>query len=374
MTIRRITSARDKKAFIRLLWDIYKNDPHWIPPLEMDRLKLINDRKNPFYKHAETAFFLAEEGGRIVGRIAAIVDNHHNQFHNEKTAFFGFFESVNDRSVSDALFKEAEDFARSRGMNRIRGPYNPSSNDEAGLLIDGFDSPPVILMTYNPKYYIQLFETAGYWKVMDMFAWKLTPDTARSTKLLRVTEALRKRDHITIRPFDPKKFRAEVDRIKRLYNSAWEKNWGFVPLTDEEFEFLAADLKQIYDPGLIFFAEVGGETVGFSLTLPNINDAFHAGVPIPRGVLNLPIALWKLLTNKKRIKSCRILPLGVTKEHRGRAIDAMLYSATIRAAEERGYTYGEASWILENNDPMNRALAMMNGERYKTYRIYEKEI
>jgi ribosomal protein S18 acetylase RimI-like enzyme len=374
MTIRRISTKKEKLVFVRMMWDIYDGDPYWVPPLEMDRLKLIDEIKNPFYKHSEVAFFVAEDNGKIIGRIAGIVNHNYNKFQGDKTGFFGFFECINDNVVASALLKEAEEFVRSKGMVSIQGPFNPSSNDESGLLINGFDSPPVLLMTYNPRYYIDLIERAGYMKAMDLYAWRLTTGSAKSEKLMRVTSRLQERKGVTIRSFNAKDFKGEVERIKRMYNSAWEKNWGFVPLNDEEFDFLANDLKQIYDPDIILFAEKNGEPIGFSLSLPNINESLTAGLKIPKGVMNLPATAWNLLTKKKKITGVRILTLGVLKEHRGLGIDGMLYAETIKRAEAKGYSWGEASWILENNDPMNRALEMMNGEKYKTYRIYEKPL
>jgi GNAT superfamily N-acetyltransferase len=374
LSIRQITSKADKLNFVRFLWDIYGNDPNWVPPLEMDRMKLIDEKKNPFYSHSDVAWFLAEDNGKILGRIAAIINHNHNSFHNEKTGFFGFFECFNDQHVAAKLFESAEQYLRNKGMTEVLGQLNPSTNDEAGLLIEGFDRPPVLLMTYNPKYYIELIEQNGYAKAKDLYAWLLSTDTSRSEKLIRVTEAMQKRAGITIRSFNKNDFAGEVTRIKNIYNAAWEKNWGFVPMTDEEFDFLAADLKQIYDPGLIFFAEKKGKTIGFALSLPDVNQAFAAGPRIPRGIMNLPIALWNLLTKKKAIDTIRILVLGVAKEYRGQGIDAMFYRKTIEAAEQKGYTFGEASWILEDNDPMNRACEMMNGKRYKTYRIYGKKL
>ncbi len=372
VVIRRITSKADKLKFVRFLWDIYGSDPYWVPPLEMDRMKLIDEVINPFYKHVDVAWFLAEDNGKIVGRIAAIINHYHNSFHNDKAGFFGFFECVNDANIAAKLFEAAEDFLRSKGMTEILGPHNPSTNDELGLLIEGFGKPPVLLMTYNPKYYIDLIEHNGYSKAKDLYAWLLSTDTSRSEKLIRVTEAMQKRAGITIRSFNKKDFANEVKRIKALYNAVWEKNWGFVPMTDEEFDFLAGDLKQIYDPDLIFFAEKNGETIGFALSLPDVNKAFHSGPGIPRGMMNLPIALWNLMTKKKAIDTVRILTLGVAKEYRGRGIDAMFYRKTIEIAEKKGYKFGEASWILEDNDMMNRACEMMNGKKYKTYRVYQK--
>jgi GNAT superfamily N-acetyltransferase len=374
LTIRQVRSTQDKLAFIRMLWDIYAGDAHWVPPLVMDRLKLIDEEKNPLYEHATSALFLAERNGTIVGRIGAIINHRHNEVHQEKQGCFGFFECIDDVQVAQALFAEAEGFLRGKGMTVVRGPYNPSSNDEQGILVDGFDRPPVLLMTYNPRYYPRLVEACGYGKAMDMYAWLLRADMSRSQKLARVTERIRERSRITIRHFDKKHFDDEAERIRELYNSAWELNWGFVPLTDAEFDFMAKDLKQIFDPEFVLFAEKDGKTVGFSLSLPDINQAFHSGVRIPRGLMNLPVGLWNLLTKKKHIDTVRIVILGVLKEYRSLGIDALLYNETIERARRKGIKYGEASWILENNDAMNRACQMMNGERYKTYRIYEKQV
>lgn len=374
LTIRQIESKKDRLAFVRMLWDIYANDPNWVPPLVMDRMKLIDEKKNPFYSHASSAFFIAEQNGKVIGRISAIVNHLHNHVHHEKQGTFGFFECIDDHTAAEALFAEAERFLREEGMEVARGPYNPSSNDEQGVLVDGFDRPPVLLMTYNPRYYPKLIEACGYEKAMDLYAWLLDAETSRSEKLGRVTGRIRERSGVTIRHFNKKKFQAEAARIRELYNSAWELNWGFDPLTDAEFDYMAKDLKQIFDPEFVLFAEKDGKTVGFSLTLPDINEAFLAGRRIPSGMMNLPVGIMNLLAKKKKIDTVRIVILGVLKEYRSLGIDALLYNETIELARRKGIRYGEASWILENNDPMNRACEMMNGKRYKTYRIYEKAL
>jgi ribosomal protein S18 acetylase RimI-like enzyme len=371
--IRNISSTKDKRSFVRMMWDIYRDDPNWVPPLEMDRMKLIDEKKNPFYTHAETGWWLAERGGTIVGRIAAIINHNYNQAQNERAGFFGFFESINDPAVANALFQTAESWIKQRGMKVAYGPANPSSNDEYGLLIDGFDRPPVLLMTYNPPYYAKLIEQNGYAKEQDLFAYLLSQETARSDKLVRVSKAMAERNKITVRSMNTKDFNAEVERIKYIYNNAWE-NEGFVPFTDAEMDFLAADLKQIYDPELVLFAEVDGKTVGFALSLPDVNQSFHSGMKIPKGAANLPVGIWKLLTKKKAINTIRIIVLGVLKEYRNRGVDAMLYLKTMEQAAKKGYNYGEASWVQETNIPMNRAAKMMNGVKYKTYRVYKKNL
>jgi GNAT superfamily N-acetyltransferase len=374
VTVREISSPKDKKAFVRYLWDVYRNDPNWITPLVMDRMKLIDEVKNPFYQHAEAKWFLAEENGKIVGRIGAIINHSYNELHQEKTGWFGFFECRHSQETANALFAKAEEWLRAKGMKQVLGPANPSSNDEFGLLVDGFDRPPVLLMTYNPEYYIELIERAGYTKAKDMYAYLLSQKTSRTPKLERVVKAMGERSKIKVRAFDPKRFDDEVALIKQIYNRAWEKNWGFVPFTDAEIDFMAKDLKQIYDPELVLFAELNGETVGFALSLPDINQAFAAGRRAPKGIMNLPIGVYSLLSQKKKIDTVRIIILGVLPELRGRGIDAMLYWETMERALRRGYMFGEASWVLEDNEPMNRAALLMQGERYKTYRVYQKQL
>lgn len=340
----------------------------------MDRLKLIDEKKNPFYHHAEAAWFVAEENGKVVGRIGAIINHSYNTLHQEKTGWFGFFECYHNQETANDLFQAAEAWLQARGMTRCLGPANPSSNDEFGLLVEGFDRPPVLLMTYNPPYYQELIEAAGYTKEKDLYAYLLSQKTSRTPKLERVVKGLASRSAITVRSADPKRLDQEIELIKKIYNSAWEKNWGFVPFTDEEIDFMAKDLKQIYDPDLVLFAELNGKTVGFALSLPDINQAFAAGRRAPRGILNLPIGVFSLLSKRKHIDTVRILTLGVLKPYRGKGIDALLYWETMERALKKGYMFGEASWVLEDNEPMNRAALLMQGQRYKTYRIFSKSL
>jgi GNAT superfamily N-acetyltransferase len=374
VTIREISSSRDKKAFVRYLWDVYRADPNWVPPLVMDRLKLIDEEKNPFYQHAQAKWFVAEENGKVVGRIGAIINDVHNKLHEERTGWFGFFECRHSQEIANALFAKAEAWLREQGMERVLGPANPSSNDEFGLLVDGFDRPPVMLMPYNPPFYGELIERAGYRKEKDLYAYLISQKTSRTPKLERVVRALQERSRVTVRAFDPKHFDRDVALIKDLYNHFWEKNWGFVPFSDAEIDYMAKDLKQIYDPDVVLFAERDGQTIGFSLSLPDINQAFAAGKRIPKGVMNLPIGVFSLMSKKKYIDTLRIMVLGVLPELRGRGIDGLLYWETMERALKKGYMFGEASWVLEDNEPMNRAAALMQGERYKTYRIYAKQL
>lgn len=365
-SVRPVRTKADGKKFIDFLYAHYKGDMSFAPPLRMDREKLIDMKKNPFYKHAEMELFLAERDGNVIGRIGGIVNYNHNKEHSDKIGFFGFFECVNEQEVANALFDEAKKFVLSKGMNALRGPANPSVNDEYGLLVEGFDSPPTILMTYNPPYYSVLMETYGFHKEKDLYAWILSQDTVYSEKFIRANEIVRQRSGVTIRTINMKDFNNEVALIKQIYNSAWEKNWGAVPMTDAEFDFLAADLKQIVEPQLVLIAEVKGKVIGFGLSLPDINRAL---VHNRNG--GLIGGLWHLFTKKKKINLCRIIVLGVIEEYRRSGAAGLLFYETAVRAKKLGYQYGEASWVLEDNVMMNRAAEAMSGKIYKKYRIYQ---
>ncbi len=369
----RALHPKETLTFIKCQWLFYKDNPHWVPPMLMDRKKLLNTSKNPFYKHSKIQLFLAERDGAIVGRIAAITNENHNKEHNDNVGFFGFFECVNDQGVATALFAAAEQWLRDMGKSVARGPVNPSMNDECGLLVDGFDGAPVILMTYNPPYYAQLIEGAGYGKSQDLFAYLLRNENYASDKMKRLFDVIVQRNNIVFRSLnfkDKTAFKRDVDTLKYIYNEAWEKNWGFVKFTDEEFDFLAADLKQIADPNLVFIVESKGKIAGFCLALPDVNQAL---IHNKNGKL-LP-GVFHLLTKSKKIDLCRIIVLGVLPEFRNAGIDAAMYMEIGERAKKRGILKGEASWILESNEMMNKGLTTtMHGERYRTYRLYDKTL
>ena len=372
--IRRLTTRKERLEFIRMTWDLYKNDSNWVPPLEMDRMRLLDTEKNPFYKHARLQLFLAEKDGQIVGRIGAIINEAHNILYTDRIGFFGFYESIDDQDVANTLFNAAAAWLREQGMTVMRGPVSPSMNDEVGLLIEGFDSVPMMQMPYNPPYYAALFENAGLAKAKDLLAWRLEYPHCFTPKLERVTELLKARTKATVRSLTMKRFAEEVDRIKRVYNEAWQPNWGFVPMTDEEMNLMAYELKQVIDPDYVLFAEKDGEAVGFALAVPNINQAFKAGTAIPPGAKNLPTAIMNLMTKKKKIDQIRIITLGVLPKYHGTGIDAMLYREIMERAIKKGMNVGEASWVLEDNVAMNRAAEMMNAAPYKRYRIFDRDI
>lgn len=360
-------------TFINAQWLFYQNDKNWVAPLKMDRKKLLNVNKNPFYKHSQIQLFIAKSGGKIVGRIAAIINGNHNKEHNDAVGFFGFFECSNNQAVATELLTTAEKWVKERGMNEIRGPVNPSMNDECGLLVDGFDGPPVVLMTYNPEYYIKLIEGAGYSKAKDMHAFLLSQETYRSEKLERLADLIRERNGITFRNIDFKnkeQFTKDVNLIKNMYNEAWQPNWGFVKMNDDEYQFVADDLKQIADPRYVFFAEVKGKPAGFILALPNINQSL-----IHNRSGNILTGVFHLLTKKKKITLLRIIVLGVLPDFQKLGVDAALYHEIGKRSISNGITHGEASWILEDNDMMVKGLTqVMKGDKYRTYRIYQKKL
>lgn len=355
--------------FIKLPWKIYKGDQYWVPPLIMDRKKLLNKQKNPFFQHAEAEYFLAYSNGELVGRIAAIKNDLHNEVHKDKVGFFGFFESINDQNVANTLFEAAKNWLKEKGLTEMRGPANPSSNDEYGMLLEGFNDSPKILMTYNPKYYLDLCENFGLSKIKDLYAYKLESDKVLSVdKIRRVAEIAQQRSKMVLKPLDKKNFRAELDKVKYVYNKTWAPNWGFVPMTDAEIEAMAADLKPLVEPIGVYFGEIDGKLVGFSLAIRDFNFLLKTcnGKLIP--------FLWKLFTQKNSIPWARVITLGIIPEYQKRGLDAVFYYEIVRKAREIGITLGEASWVLEDNEMMTRGAELMQGEIYKKYRIYEMKI
>lgn len=372
--IKEVSTKREKLQFIKSQWKFYKNDPNFVPPVISDRFKLLDTETNPFYKHSELKLFVAfDHTGEVLGRIAGIINYNHNKTHNDKVGFFGFFESINDHNVARKLFESVENWLYKRGYDTVIGPENPSMNDEVGLLIDGFDSPPVIMMTYNPRYYIDLIENAGYAKAKDLYAYLLEPNTFTSEKMLRLQELIRQRYEVNIRQVDfsnKKNFWRDVEILKEIYNSAWVPNWGFVKWTDEEFNFIAKDLKLIADPRLALIAESKGKVAGFGLALPNINECLiHNRNGSTLG------ALYHILTKKKKIQFVRIIALGIKPEFQRTGIDSVLYYELGTRGINIGYRNGEASWVLEDNEMMNKGLtSTMKAKLYKTYRLYQKKM
>jgi GNAT superfamily N-acetyltransferase len=354
------------KDFIELPYALYRQYPHWVPPLRIAVKDLLDREKHPFYKEAEAEFFLARRDGRTLGRVAAIMDRAHNRFHEENAGFFGFFECVDDVAVAEALLTTARRWVFERGARFLRGPVNPSTNYECGILIEGFDSDPVVMMTYNPPYYPMLLERVGLHKVKDLLAYESTSERVQLEKIERASRRVLARHGVSVRPIDMKRFDAEVEGVWQVYASAWSRNWGFVPMSKEEFVLMGKDMKQILKPDLVLIGEVGGRMIGFALALPDVNQALK-----PANGSLFPTGLLKILYHQRGIKSVRVLALGVVPEHRASGVAAAFYATLVQNARKLGYGPCEMSWILEDNVLMNRSLEVMGAKRYKTYRIYE---
>jgi len=367
--VKPVTHPRDREAFIRLPWRIYENDPRWTPPLLADQRKFFDPARNPFFEHAEVALFLAlDAAGRPAGRIALTVDRAHNDFHAEQTGFFGFFEAVDDPRAGRCLLDHARQWFKSRGLLKMAGPMNLSTNHECGLLIEGFDSLSTLGIPYNPPRYQEILEGWGLKKARDLVSLSLVP-TAVPEYLERAVARIARRNRFSLRPFSMDRFEAELDLLWEIYNSAWEKNWGFVPMTRKEFLFAANDMKAIVRPGLCFIAEVEGQPAGFSLTLPNINPLLKEldGRLLPFGWL-------RFLLGKKRIDSFRVITLGIKKPFRRMGIDVAFYHATYRELVKIRASQVEMSWILEDNIPMLDPIRRIGGKEHKRHRLYERHL
>lgn len=371
--ITEVITESDKKKFIEFPYVFYRSYSNWVEPLRFDVKNNLDEKKNPFYKHSKIKLWLAEKNGVVVGRIAGIINDNHNKFYNDKTGFFGFFECINDKEIANSLFAKAEEFVKSHGMNVLRGPVNPSTNDECGLLIDGFDSPPVMLMPYNPEYYISLYENYGLVKAKDLLAFWISKDVIKDEKMMdklnRISDMIIKRENLTFRNVNMKDFKNEVQKVREVYNNAWQDNWGFVPMTEEEFKFIAANLKLAVDPDFVEFAELNGEPIGFSLAIPDINLAIKG----LNGKL-FPFGIFKFLANKKKINKLRVIIMGIKKEFHKKGIDAVLYRDVIKMGNKKNYLGAEISWVLEDNFAMKQTSEKLGGEVYKTYRIYDKQL
>ncbi|CAN5832883.1 MAG: N-acetyltransferase [Gemmatimonadetes bacterium] len=372
VSIREIPDGASVDAFIDLAWQINGADPNWVPPLRMSVASALNRRKHPLHQHADTAYFLALRGKRPVGRIAAVVNHLHNEHHAERTGFFGLFECENDPMTAGALLDVAASWLRERGMDAIRGPVNLSTNDEVsspGVLVEGFDTPPYVMMTHNPAYYGDLLQQAGFSKARDLLAFHFD-DPALPERLTRGFDRLLQRAGATIRPLEMRRFREEIDTIKGIYNSAWSRNWGFVPMTDAEFEHLAREFKPIVDPDLCLIAEVAGVPVGFSLALPDLNVALRH---LPDGRL-FPFGLIRLLWHKRSIRQIRVITIGFRHEYQHMGLGAACYARTWQTGVEKGYVRCEGSWILEDNLAMARPLERLGARVSKRYRIFERPL
>lgn len=366
--VRQVLDRADRNRFIRLPYTLHRNDPAWVPPLLIEQRDLFNPKTNPFFDHGRMHLYLAEKDGRITGRVAAIDDDNHNRTHGDNLLFFGFFEAE-DAETAAALYRQVEDKARELGRGTVRGPANPTMNDGSGFQINAFDEPPFLMMPQNPASYPEMAVANGYAKVMDLYAWRFNPSAGASERLNRLADRAAGRTGVTIRPLDMKNFERDAASLKRLYDEAWENNWGFVKYTDREFAALVKGLKMIVEPSLALFAEVDGRLAGAAIALPDVNQVFAR-----MGGRLFPTGIFSLLRRKSIVTRARLPILGIMPEFRNRGLELVLIRDVTRAGAALGYTDGECSWVLESNEAMNRGIEVTGGELYKTYRLFQKSV
>jgi GNAT superfamily N-acetyltransferase len=376
VTVEPIASRRDRMRLIKFPWKVYANIPQWVPPLIFERRMYFDPARNPFFRHADVQLFIARRGGQDVGTIAAFVNQAYNAFQAARVAFFGFFEVLPDEQAAAALLAAAEAWARARGVEAIRGPINFSTDNESGLLIDAFDEAPVLMTVYNPPYYREFIEAAGYAKALDWYAYTVDRATLGGgkvedlpPKLVRAAEIARRRSKATFRKVRMREFDQELAKVQGVYNQAWERNPSFVPMDDAEIEYLAGGLKSFIDPDLVWMAEVDGRLVGVSITLPDMNQVVHQ----MNGRL-LPFGWRHLVFGRSKIDTARFFAMGVLPEYRQRGIDAVFYYETFREAVRKGYQRAELSLIAEENLAMRRPIESLGARIAKTYRVYKKAL
>jgi hypothetical protein len=375
LQILRVESRRDVRRFVDYPWRLYdaRTYPRWVPPLRMAVHDALDRRRNPFYLEADRALFLAMRDGVPVGRIAAIENRAHNRFHGDRVGFWGFFECIDDQAVADALFAEAEAWLAARGLDTLRGPMNPSSNYECGLLVDGFENRPSFMTAWNPPYYDALCTRAGLVKAKDLLAFWFDGETtgyALPDFVARQAERALAGGRLTFRDMDPRRFGEEVAGLWTIYNDAWERNWGFVPMTEPEFLHMAKDMKSLLDPRFAFVAELAGEPVGFMLALPDYNQVLvhnRSGRLLPLGV---PLLLW----GKRRIRDMRVMALGVRLSARSRSILALFTHEIMRRGQLHGKNGAEASWLLEDNQLIVKPMRAMGARERMRWRVYDRPI
>ena len=365
--ISQVTSDRDRDVFIKFPWRIYRDDPAWVPPLIIERKEFLDRHKHPFYKHGDAALFLARRDDQIVGRIMASDDPRYNQLHQTNVGCFGLFESIDDRDVAAALFETAAKWLRARGRSEIMGPIDYSTNYVCGLLVDGFQYPPAVLTSHNPPYYADFLEQCGFAKEKDWYAWWFSEFAKPTERLRKIAIARAKKHGVTIRPINLRKLSEEAHRIRTVYNQAWHNNWGFVPFTEAEAEYMAKEMRLLVVPGGTLIAEAGDVPVGFVIAVPDIHIALRR-INGRLTYCGVPIGLVKLLYHRRKIRIARMVALGVVEKYRRAGVAEAL---VLREIEE-GFNTGELSMTLEDNFMINRFIEAMGASKYKTYRIYSK--
>ncbi|MCB9618978.1 MAG: hypothetical protein H6721_24660 [Sandaracinus sp.] len=362
-------------AFLAVQDLVYQGDPAYVPPLRMELKDRLTPGKNPLWEHAEGTLFTAYRDGKLVGRASAQIDREHLRIHQDDAGFFGFLDTLDDQEVADALLDAAAKWLRARGMKIMRGPFNFTINEECGMLVDGFDTPPALMMAHHRPYQHRLVEAAGFEKAKDLLAWKYEV-AEPPPRAQRAWEQMNALPEVRFRDVDPGKMREELDSILEIFNDAWANNWGFVPATEAEIEKMAEDFKLLIDPRLAFFAEVKGRPVGMVICLPNLPEILGGsnGSLFPTLWAKL---LWHLKI-KKDIRSGRLMLLGIRQEMRGikryGALSTAMYAELAHRGLEHGFQWAELSWTLEDNRPINLGIQAMRGKVYKTYRVYEKAL
>ncbi len=370
MHVLKITGRAELRRFINLPYGLYRGHPQWVPPLRMDVRLQLSAKKHPFYRYASHALFLCSDGGRDLGRMAVFHNRKHNRVYETNIGMFGYLDMVDDIEVTTALMGAAERWLEPFGATHVQGPYSPDINGTVGLLLDAFDVPPMLLMPYNYPYYAEHLDQLGFAKAKDLWAYQLDEGNQIPQRLLDFGEKMEARGRFRIRSLNMRRFWDEVELVKELYNQAWAENWGALWMDDDEFATIARDLKLLMDPELAYIAEVKGRPVGFSLSLPNINEVLAR---LPQGRL-FPLGFFKLLWYKRKITTLRAFTLGVLKPYRRLGIDAAFYLKTYATGLAKGYRLAEMSWILEDNVPMNLALEKVGARKVKTYRIYQRPL
>jgi GNAT superfamily N-acetyltransferase len=367
-----VRGHKGRDAFIKFPWHIYRDDAAWVPPLILERKEFLDRNRHPFYRHGDAALFLARRKNEIVGRIMASDDPNYNSLHESKVGCFGLFECIDDSEVAAALFDAAANWLRARGRDEIMGPIDYSTNYVCGLLIDGFDRPPTLLTAHNPRYYSRLIESCGFAKAKDWYAWWFSEFPEPAQRLRKIALARAGRQQVTIRPVNLRNIKEESRRLRTIYNQAWEKNWGFVPFTEAEFDYMAHEMKPLVDPDGVLIAEIGNEPIAFVIAVPDINVALHKiNGRLTR--FGFPIGLIKLLYYKRKIRTARLIALGIVEKYRRAGIAEMLVLRIMDEALKRGFT-GELSMTLEDNVMVNRFIEAVGATRYKTYRIFKSTL
>ncbi|MFF3560605.1 GNAT family N-acetyltransferase [Streptomyces sp. NPDC002574] len=374
VTVSPVEGRADTNAFIRLPYALYRDDQHWVAPLEREMRAFLDPRRNPTFDTAEIRLLLARRGKTVVGRIAVVSEPRYQERHDFTCGHFGLFECADDTGAAAALFDAAAAWLAERGLTRMLGPLSFSVNDECGLLVDGFDGPPSVGIPYNPPYYARLLTECGFGKAKDLLSWlvPMPPDGEPPAGIRRVAERTLSDPAVTVRPLDPGRWDDEMAVIKDIYNDAWAENYASVPLTDQEFRHMAAQLKAVLKPELVRIAEVDGEPAAFTMWLPDVNQALRPA----RGRLTtwgLPVGLLRVTLGMGRITRVRGGTSGVRKEHRSRGLVAVLLADAQRAAHRLGYTETDLSWILEDNRGSNRHAQAMGGVHFRTHRLYVRD-